>query len=375
MTLKVLREKATFMRTRYLFLPILAISLMLLSSARAATFVYVGNSDSQDITMLELRDSGELTPVATVAVPGPVTPGGSLPLAVSPDKRFLFAALRSQPFSVATFSIHPKTGKLAYVGNGPLADNMAYIATDRTGRFLLGASYQGSKVTVSPITANGLIGKTRQTVPTAPNANCVLTDPSNRYVLHTSLGGDLVYQEKFAGETGQLSPNAPPTVSVRQKAGPRHLTFSPSENFVYLICELDGSLYVFPFDGAAGTLKKEIQVASALPEGFSGKPWAADIHLTPNGKFLYASERASSTLAAFRVDPKNGTLTFLNSFPTVKQPRAFNIDPTGGYLLAVGQLSNSLRSYAIDGSNGKLITLKDYTMGRNPNWVEIISLP
>jgi 6-phosphogluconolactonase len=110
-----------------------------------------------------------------------------------------------------------------------------------------------------------------------------------------------------------------------------------------------------------------------LPKGFDGKPWAADIHLTPDGKFLYASERTTSALAAFRVDPKTGLLTPIDSYPTEKQPRAFNIDPTGRYLLSVGQLSNSMTSYAIDKATGKLLKLKEYPVGKNPNWVEIVS--
>lgn len=162
---------------------------------------------------------------------------------------------------------------------------------------------------------------------------------------------------------------------IKANAGPRHLTFAPSGKFVYLIDELDAAIRVFPYDAARGTLEKEIQVASALPKGFSGKPWAADIHLTPDGRFLYASERTSSTLAAFRVDPANGSLTSIGSYPTAKQPRAFNIDPSGRYLLSVGQLSNSMVVYSIDAATGALTALEEYPMGRNPNWVEVVRLP
>jgi 6-phosphogluconolactonase len=108
--------------------------------------------------------------------------------------------------------------------------------------------------------------------------------------------------------------------------------------------ELDAAIYVFPWDAEAGILKKEVQVATSLPKGFEGKPWAADIHLTPDGKSLYASERTTSTLAAFKVDPNTGLLTPIDSYPTEKQPRGFSIDPTGRYLLAVGKLSNSMTS-------------------------------
>jgi 6-phosphogluconolactonase len=346
---------------------------VLMSSADAASFVYVGSSDSQDVTVLELKSNGDLAPVATTAVPGPTKPGGSLPMAVSPDKKRLYVGLRNEPYSVVTFAIDHKTGQLTLVGPGPLADSMAYVSTDRSGKFLLSASYGGNKVAVNPIGSNGVVEQAAQTIATEPNAHCIITDPTNRYVLHTSLGGDLVYQEKFDAKTGKLTPNDPPSISVKAKAGPRHLVFSPNKKFVYLVDELDASIYVFPWDAKTGTLKKETQVTSALPQGFSGKPWAADIHLTPDGKYLYASERTTSTLAAFAVDAKTGALTSIDSYPTEKQPRAFNIDPSGRYLLAVGQLSNSLTTYSIEKKTGKLTKLKEYPMGKNPNWVEIIS--
>jgi 6-phosphogluconolactonase len=344
-----------------------------MSSAGAATFVYVGNADSQEVSVLELKANGDLTPVETRAVPGPAKPGSSLPLAVSPDKKRLYVGLRNEPYSVVTFTIDAKTGKLTPLGPGPLADSMAYVATDRSGKFLLSASYGGNKVTVNPIGPDGIVQAAQQVMPTQPNAHCIVADPSNRYVLHTSLGGDLVYLEKFDVRTGKLVPNDPPSVSVKAKAGPRHLVFAPNRKFVYLLNELDASIYVFPWDAKTGILKKEVQVATSLPKGFEGKPWAADIHLTPDGKYLYASERTTSTLAAFKVDPKTGMLTSIDSFATEKQPRGFSIDPTGRYLLAAGQLSNSMTAYAIDKATGKLTKLKDYPVGKNPNWVEIVA--
>jgi 6-phosphogluconolactonase len=293
-------------------------------------------------------------------------------MAVSPNKKRLYVGLRNEPFTAVTFAIDGKTGKLTLVGPGPLADSMAYVSTDRTGKYLLSASYGGHKVTVNPIGADGVVQAAAQNITTLQNAHAILADPSNKYVLHTSLGGDVVYQQKFDAKTGKLSPNDPPTVSVKAKAGPRHLVFSPNRKFVYLLNELDASIYVFPWDAKTGTLKKETQVASALPKDFSGKPWAADIHVTPDGRFLYASERTTSTLAAYRVDAGTGALTAIDTYPTEKQPRGFAIDPSGKFLLAVGQLSNSMSSYAIDKKDGKLTKLKEYPMGKNPNWVEIV---
>jgi 6-phosphogluconolactonase len=344
-------------------------------SPNVAAYVYVGNSDSQDIIVFALLSSGDLVPVETVAVPGPAARGGSLPMAVSPDKKFLFAGLRNEPYSVAAFAIDGKAGTLTLAGRGSLVDSMCCIVTDCAGKFLIGASYGGSRISVNPIGMNGVVAPVQQVIPERPNAHCIAVDPSNRYVLSSSLGSDAVYQDKFDANTGRLVPNDPPAIRVHAKAGPRHLVFSPDAKFVYLVNELDATICVFPWDDKSGTLKSQIQIISALPGGFSGKPWAADIHMTPDGQFLYASERTSSTLAAFRVDLETGVLTVIDFYPTETQPRAFNIDPSGRYLLAAGQLSNSLTVHAIDGQAGKLRQLKRYSTGRNPNWVEIIDLP
>jgi 6-phosphogluconolactonase len=138
--------------------------------------------------------------------------------------------------------------------------------------------------------------------------------------------------------------------------------------------ELDGQVYAFDYDAGRGTLART-QTISALPPGFSGPPAAADLHITPDGRFLYASVRATSTLAAFRVDGATGALSVIGSVPTEDKPRGFNIDPAGRYLLAVGQLSNRLSIYAIDPAGGSLSRLEQYAVGRNPNWVEVVDLP
>jgi 6-phosphogluconolactonase len=251
---------------------------------------------------------------------------------------------------------------------------MAYIATDRTGRFLLAASYPNHKVTVNPIAPDGTVQSPTQVVPTEPNAHAIQPDASNRFVLATSLGGNLIKQFRFDATTGTLSPNDPPAAQVKAGAGPRHFVFHPSNGRVYLLAELDASVYVLAYDPKTGTLKEE-QTLSALPEKKPDKIWAADLHLTPDGKFLYATERGTSTIAGFKVDPTNATLTLIEHTATEQQPRGFAIDPTGRYLLAVGQLSDSMTSYAIDPASGKLSKLKQYPMGKNPNWVEIVNLP
>jgi 6-phosphogluconolactonase len=356
----------------FLALAVAAIAL----PAEAATFVYVGCTDSNEIRVLQLNpQNGDLTAVETVTIPGIVKTAGSTPMAISPDKKFLFAATRGEPQVAATFRIDPASGKLTHVASGPLDGSMAYIATDRTGRYLLAASYPNNKVTVNPIAADGAVQKPSQVIPTEPNAHAIQPDAANRFVLATSLGGNLVRQFRFDPANGTLTPNDPPAAAIKGNGnpGPRHFAFHPSNGRVYLLTELEASLVVLAYDPQTGTLKEQ-QTVSVLPEKKPEKLWAADIHLTPDGKYLYATERGTSTIAAFRVDPANGALTLIGHTPTETQPRGFAIDPTGRWLFAVGQISDSMTGYAIDGATGRLAKLKQYPMGNNPNWVEIVTL-
>lgn len=339
------------------------------------TVVYVGNADSNDVWVLALdRQSGDLTLVEKVAIPGITKPGSSTPMAVSPDRTILYVGTRGEPKIVAGFAIDPARGRLEHLASGPLPDSMAYLSTDRTGRYLLGASYPGNKVTVSPIGPTGTVRPPQQILPDHPNAHAILADAANRHVLVPTLGNDKVNQFDLDSTTGRLSPVSPPSVSVSEKAGPRHFVFHPDGRLVYVIGELDGHVYVFDYDAARGQLEQKQRV-SALPPAFQGRPSAADLHVTPDGRFLYASERTSSTLAGFRVNPSDGTLTAIGSVATEKQPRGFGLDSTGRYLLAVGQLSHALSSYRIDPESGNLTRLKEYPVGQNPNWVEILDLP
>src|SRR4030095_16115687 len=298
--------------------------------ATAATFVYVGCTDSNEIHVLQLNpQNGDLTPVEKVTIPGITKTAGSTPMAISPDKKFLFAATRGEPMVAASFRIDPATGKLRHIANGPLDGSMAYIATDRSGRFLLAASYPNNKVTVNPIAPDGTVQPPKQIAPTEPHSHAIQPDVSNRFVLATSLGGNLVKQFRFDAATGTLSPNDPPAVPVKRGGhpAPRHLAFHPTNGRVYLLNELEALVVVFAWDAKTGTLKQE-QSITALPEKKPEKIWAADLHLTPDGKFLYATERGTSTIAAFKVDPGEGTLTPIGHTATEQQPRGFAIDPT-----------------------------------------------
>jgi len=272
-------------------------------SAQAATVVYVANADSQDISVLRLdKSQGVLVPLDTVKVGGT-----AMPLAVSPDKRFLYASLRSQPYRVTTFAIDPTSGRLTRLGESALADSMANIDTDRSGHWLFSASYGGGTIAVNEIGKDGIVGATRQLIETAPNAHAIHADATNRFVLATSLGGDNVSIWRFDAQRGRLTPNDPPLLATPPKSGPRHFVWDKAQRFVYLLGELDASLAVYAWDDQRGVLR-ELQRTTTLPAGFGGKPWAADLHLSPDGRFLYASERSSSTISMFRVDPATGLL-------------------------------------------------------------------
>lgn len=356
-------------------LPLAAVALS--ATARAGTFAYVGNADSNDITVLRLSEAGEMRVVETVPLAGVTRAGGSTPLAVSPDRRFLYAGVRSEPFQVLTFAIDGKTGRLSHRGSAPLADSMANIATDRSGRFLFSASYGGNKVALNPLGDHGLVEPPKQVIPTGLNAHAFLPSPDNRFAFATDLGSDQVLGFAFDVNSGKLTPLPAPVAKLTDRNGPRHFVFHPGGRTVYLLNELSAALVVYDYDDASGAWR-EVQTATALPPGFNGKPfegkpWAADLHLTPDGRFLYASERTSSTIAAFRVEA-GGRLTSLGSFATEKQPRGFAIDPSGRVLAAVGELSDGMTVYAIDAGSGALKPVQSLKVGRKPNWVEFVAL-
>jgi 6-phosphogluconolactonase len=340
------------------------------------TVVYVSNAGSKEIYVLAMnRDNGELTLLDKVPVPGTDKPSPtSMPMAVTPDKRFILAALRSEPFPASSFAIDRATGRLTLLATTPLQDSMAYITTDRTGRFLLCASYPGNKLTINPIDANGQIAeKTTQIIPDLPKSHCILVDAANKYCYSTSLGSDRILEWKFDPPTGTLSPNSPAEIHTKSDAGPRHMALHPNTRFLYLITETTDTIGAYAIDPATGTLT-EMQFVDALPADFKDKPAAADLHVTPDGRFLYGSERKTSTLAGYRIDPDKGTLSPIGRWPTEKTPRGFNIDPRGRFLLSVGLDSNAMTVHRIDPRSGELSVAHQYPMGKMPNWAEIVDL-
>jgi 6-phosphogluconolactonase len=342
----------------------------------AATFVYVSDADDATIDAYVLNmKSGALTSNGKVEAGKTV-----MPMAVAPNKKFLYAVVRSQPMHVITYAIDGKTGALTQKATAPLPDSMPYVSTDRSGRFLFTASYGGDKVAVSPIGANGIItAEAIQVLPTGRNAHSILADRTNRFVYSANLGANQVLQFAFDAKTGKLTSLDPPAVKPEPGHGPRHLAFSRDNKFLYVLNELSGHVTQYAIDSDKGTLKLIDSVPSVPPElgmkwgqpqapvgaapaapAAAPKPdekppiWAADLRLTPNGKFLYTTERNTDKIALFTVAPRTGKLTYVTNFATERQPRGINIDPSGQYLVASGEKSDRLSVYRINQANGNL---------------------
>ncbi|WP_298837354.1 beta-propeller fold lactonase family protein [uncultured Salinicola sp.] len=347
------------------------------------TVVYVANAGDGTIGSYRLdRQHEALVPLATIEAAENV-----MPLAVSPDRRYLYAAIRSDPLRVLSYRIEASTGELTALGSGALYGSMAYIATDRTGRYLLAASYGGNLVSVSPIDDNGVAGDATQTLGTGSRAHAIQATPDNHHVIATNLGDDQLAQFYFAD--GALAPNEPAVAETAAGSGPRHFVFSPSGRFVYVLGEFDATVTTFALDADSGTLSR-VGICQGLPESHGLAPgmpreeipagddapriWAADLHITPDGRYLYLSERTSSTLSTLRANPETGELHFVGNQPTVQQPRGFGIDPTGRYLVAAGELSDHLSLYRIESASGGLTHLSDVATGHKTNWVEIVAL-
>jgi 6-phosphogluconolactonase len=357
--------------------------------ALAGTFVYVSNAQDGDISTYSMTPDGALQAGARAKAASVV-----MPMAVSPDRRFLYAASRSKPFSVHAYAIDPGTGALKHLASSPLAESFPYIALDRTGRFLLGASYGAHLISVNAVGSDGRVAADPlQVIPVGRNAHSIRTDASNKFVYVPTLGTDQMFQFTFDATSGRLTSNTPAVLQLKPTVGPRHFVTSRDNRFMYVLSELHATVTTLSLDAKTGLLTElssapglppDSKLVPGAPRGAVSGPnvaprnldndiWAADIHLTPDEKLLYITERTSSTLAGFRVDAATGKLTYVGSTPTEKQPRGFAIDPRGKFLVACGEKSETISVYAIDPAGGALRLLNKYPVGKGANWVEIVS--
>ena len=381
--------KKRSMTTLSKLIKVLVLSALILAAAgtaNAATYVYVSNAEDGNIGVYTMASDGTLKPEGRVEAGKMV-----MPMRISPDKRYLYATVRTKPYMVVTYAIDRKTGALKQLSQGSLADSFPSICVDRTGRYLLGASYGGNKVSVNAIDKNGKVSDPKQVIPTAVNAHCIIIDKTNRYVFVPHLGTDQIFQFRFDAKTGKLAANTPPIVQMPSGTGPRHIILSGDNKFAYLLSEMVGTVTTLSLDQKTGLLTTMSEVSALPPDtklrkgvprvaagpgetprDVSNDIWASDLSLTPDGNYLYTLERTSSTINAFSVDAASGKLTYLASTPTEKQPRGFRIDPTGKYMVVSGELSDMISSYAIE-ANGALKLLGQYPTGKDSNWVEIVS--
>src|SRR6185503_4897221 len=366
------------------------------SMSIAKTFVYVSNAQDGNIDTYNMdMSTGALTPVGKTEAAKLV-----MPMTLSPDKKYLYAVIRSQPTRVLTYAINPATGALSQKASAPLPDSMPYVSTDHAGRYLFTASYGGDKLAVSPIDENGLAeAEAIQVIATGRNAHAILPDRSNKFVYATTLGANRVLQFVFDSKTGKLTANEPASVSPEAGHGPRHMAFSPDNKNLYVLNELSGHVTQYAVDAGKGTLTLVESISSvppeaglvwgspqapagtapapaaAAPKDDKPKVWAADIQITPNGKFLYSTERTTNKIALFTVTAATGKLAYVANFATEAQPRGIKIDPSGQYLVASGEKSDHLSVYKIDQGTGKLGEPGRYPVGNGANWVEIVDLP
>jgi 6-phosphogluconolactonase len=333
--------------------------------------VYVGtytSGTSEGIYLYRLKlSSGELNQVG-------ITKGVKDPsyLALAPSRRYVYAVNEVEEFAgkksgaLSSFAVDHQTGELRFLNQQPsLGGAPCYVAVDQTGRFVLVANYAGGNVAVLPINSDGSLGEVTElkqdfgsSINTerqkGPHAQCVVFDPANRFAYVCDLGTDKIMVFRFDARRGKLIPNKPSSVQLKPGDGPRHLIFHPGGNYAYVINELHATVTAFAHDRIRGNLT-EIQTIPTLPADFSGANTSADIHVSNDGQFLYCSNRGHDSIAAFRIDPGNGRLTFIAHEPCGgKTPRNFVIDPTGKFLLVANQNSDNIVTFRRDSETGRL---------------------
>ena len=274
-------------------------------------------------------------------------------LAVSPDTRFIYSVNENQPGGISSFSFDKSTGKLSELNKQPSGgDHPCYITTDKTGRWVIAGNYSGGNLSVLPVNNDGSLGKPIQTInhegssintarQEKPHVHATVFSPDGKYLFVPDLGIDKVMVYKFNSKKGKVSVHSTPFATVTPGSGPRHFDFHPSGKYAYLMEELTGSVSVFSHK--KGKLNS-IQTISALPADFKGPIGSADIHVSPDGKYLYSSNRAeSNSIALFSIDEKSGKLTAMGHRSTEgRTPRNFNFDPSGNFLLVANQNSDEI---------------------------------
>jgi 6-phosphogluconolactonase len=314
-------------------------------------------------------------------------------LTLSPDRRFLYTVNEAMEINgvpgggVSAFAVDPATGGLTLLSkHSTHGGDPCYISVDHTARCVLVANHGGGSVTVFPILADGSLGPASQVAQheghsidpvnqAQPHGHCVATDPSNQFALCCDKGIDRVLVYRLDPAAAQITLNdAPPGVS-RPGSGPRHLSFHPNGQFVYVINEIASTITAFAWDGSQGTLE-EIETVPTLPAGYAGRNSTADIHVHPNGKFVYGSNRGHDSIVIYAIDEATGRMTYVGHEPTRgRTPRNFTLDPSGTYLFAANQNSSTIVTFRIDPATGGLTPTGQVLDTPTPVCQQIVLLP
>lgn len=286
-------------------------------------------------------------------------------LAIAPSGQYVYA-VNEQADSISAFQVDAATGKLTALNQVPTkGKGPCHASVDHTGKALFVANYGSGSLESFQIQPDGKIGapasfiqnegssanKQRQAGPHAHSANI---SPDNRFLVLADLGLDKLLVFKIDPATAKLTPNDPPFTSIKPGSGPRHLVFSPNARFAYVIDEMGNTIIGFSWDKRKGVLK-EIQSVGTLPDGFTGENTTAEIYMSPDGKFLYGSNRGTGTIAVYAADANTGMLTKVQDAATGGTTiRSFGIDPTGQFVLAGLQEKNSVVEFKRDKASGKL---------------------
>lgn len=320
-------------------------------------------------------------------VPAGVTEGvrNSSYLAFDSSRRFLFCVNEFKEYegqasgAVSSFRIDPVTGALTHLSTrASRGTDPCHLVVDATGRFVLIANFASGSVCVLPIDDEGKLGEAVEFVQhrgssvdpkrqTGPHAHAVEIDKANRFVFVPDLGIDAIVVYAFDASTGKLTPHpTQPLVRTAPGAGPRQLVMRPDGKFAYLINELDSTMTAFRYEAATGVLSA-LQTLPTLPEDYAGHSTCAEVQISPDGRFLYGSNRGHDSLAVYAVDLDAGTLTLLGHDSTRGRiPRNFVVSPCGEFVAAANQDTDNVILFRRDARTGRLVPTGDVVSAGTP---------
>jgi 6-phosphogluconolactonase len=312
-------------------------------------------------------------------------------LAITESGKFLYAVneivhYNGQPAgAVSAFAIQRESGKLSLLNQVSSRDEgPAHITLDRSGDYALVSNYERGSVAVFPVLRDGHLGESSAFVrhkgssvnperQSGPHAHAIAVSPDNRFAVVADLGLDQLLVYRFDAAHGSLG-SEPEIVKTAPGAGPRHLVFDANGRFLYLITEMASTVVTYSYDVPTGQLH-ELQTVPLLPKGYSGRTEAAEIEIHPSGKFLLASNRGPDTITVFAIDPKQGTLTLVETDSTRgRTPRHFALDPTGSWLLAANQDSDEIVVFHVNPDTGHLTPTGQVLEVPSPACVKFVSV-